>query len=171
MNSERILVGAISDTHINQAGILSPELQQALKEFDRQNIDYLFHLGDFTNFDVYQQLIEKYGKEKVIAVHGNMDGRKSELISQLPEHREITLLNHHILLLHGWGAPINIVDRINRKYDTTPYDLIVFGHTHRHLIIQRGGKWYFNPGPCKSRGSFGLIEITSDEIVPKIVEF
>ena len=132
--------------------------------------DTTFHLGDFTNIGVYRQLVNKYGEERVIAVLGNMDGRNLELSSLLPEFRDLTLLGHHILLLHGWGAPIKIIERISKRYDTSEYDLIVFGHTHRHLLIQKGQKWYFNPGPCKARGSFGFIELTPDEIIPRIVQ-
>ncbi|MHA1777194.1 MAG: metallophosphoesterase family protein [Promethearchaeota archaeon] len=170
MNSDRILIGVLSDTHISSSSGISSELKTALSEFDRLKINYLFHLGDFTNIGVYRQLVNKYGEERVIAVLGNMDGRNLELSSLLPEFRDLTLLGHHILLLHGWGAPIKIIERINKRYDTSEYDLIVFGHTHRHLLIQKGQKWYFNPGPCKARGSFGFIELTPDEIIPRIVQ-
>ncbi|MCF2141990.1 MAG: YfcE family phosphodiesterase [Candidatus Lokiarchaeota archaeon] len=170
MEADKILVGVLSDTHISSSNEISNALESALAEFNNFHIDYLFHLGDFTNVGVYQILIDKYGEDRVIAVHGNMDAMDSQLQKILPAKKEIILMNHRILLLHGWGAPINMIGRIKSRFDLSQYDLIVFGHTHRHLITQRGKKWFFNPGACKNRGSFGLLELTKDEINPRIIQ-
>ena len=57
-------------------------------------------MGDFTNWEVYHELIETFGEEKVHAVKGNMDALDAQLPGILPESKNLTLANQEILEVH-----------------------------------------------------------------------
>ncbi|MHA1519841.1 MAG: metallophosphoesterase family protein [Promethearchaeota archaeon] len=169
MNSSHLRIGVLSDTHISK---ITPNsaFKTVIDAFIREKVDYVFHLGDFTSWNVYQELTETFGEENVHAVRGNMDALDPHISEVLPESKIFTLSGKSILLIHGWGGPLNMINRITQKFDLSQVDLVVFGHTHRHLITQKRGRWYFNPGKCQNGGSYGIIELDSAEITPRIIQ-
>ena len=172
MNSTYLRIGVLSDTHISNLSTIAPNsaFKTTISAFIRENVDHIFHLGDFTSWDLYKELTETFGEDKVHAVRGNMDARDPHISEALPESKTLTLLGKSILLVHGWGGPLNMINRITQKFDLSQVGLVVFGHTHRHLITQKHGRWYFNPGKCQKGGSYGIIEIDSTEITPRIIQ-
>ena len=173
-DKDELLIGVLSDTHVpSRTGKVSDEVFQ---EFLKRNVDYVFHLGDFTSIDIYNQLIDTFGQEKVIAILGNMDF-DSQLKKKLPEKLEFNLFGHKILMIHGMGGPNMIIKRLMKKIENiSDYDLIIFGHTHRPVNEQHDGILFFNPGtttPIDNKftviSSFGFLMINKDEIKPEIV--
>jgi len=65
-DKEELLIGLIGDTHIPSQGPEIPEL--IINDFKKKKIDYLFHLGDYTELKVLTKLQEIFGKDKVIAI-------------------------------------------------------------------------------------------------------
>ncbi len=169
-NKEELLVGLISDTHIPSRG---PEIpKNVIKAILEKNVDYLFHLGDFTTIDIYNELLDVFGKDKVLAVLGNIDNK--ELAAILPLTREIEIYDKKIFITHGSGGPNNIVHHLNKNYDLTKYDVVIFGHTHRPLNETIDGKLYLNPGsPTDKRftdvNSYGFLKISETKLQPEIV--
>ena len=175
IDKQNVLIGVLSDTHVPHRTLVLPHI--IYDHFQSRNVDYVFHLGDFTTFDVYNDLIDRFGKEKVFAVWGNMDF-DDKLRKTLPEKIEMEIIGHKALLLHGMGGPNMIIRRLIKKLDllNSDYDIIIFGHTHRPVNENHDGILFFNPGtttPIDNKftvvSSYGFLNITKDEIVPEII--
>ncbi len=174
-DKEEILIGLLSDTHIPQrTGNLTDVV---LDDFKKRKVDYVFHMGDFTSYGVYKILIDTFGRDKVVAVRGNMDS-DSNLTQKLPEKLEFKIYDHSVLMLHGMGGPNIIIKRLIKKLDllNSDYDIVIFGHTHRPVNEKNNGILFFNPGtttPIDNKftviSSYGYLKITRDAIKPEIV--
>ena len=173
-DKEEILIGLLSDTHIPQRTSRIPSV--VIEDFKKRNVDYVFHMGDFTSFEVYERLIETFGSDKVVAVRGNMDF-DSNLKQTLPEKLEFNIYNFKVLMLHGMGGPNIIIKRLIKKLDllNSDYDIVIFGHTHRPVKEKSNGILFFNPGtttPIDNKftviSSYGYLKITRDAIKPEI---
>ena len=52
-DKDQLLIGLIGDTHLHsQEG---NALKNIIDDFKEKNIDYLFHVGDFTRYKVYNE--------------------------------------------------------------------------------------------------------------------
>jgi len=172
-DKKELLIGVLSDTHVPSRTDNVSEI--VYEEFKNRNVDYIFHLGDFTSFEVYNQLIETFGEDKVIAILGNMDF-DNRLKNKLPDRLELELIGHKILMLHGMGGPNMIIKRLQKKCDLSGFNLVIFGHTHRPVNETHDGILFFNPGtttPIDNKftvvSSFGFLKINEREIKPEIV--
>lgn len=172
---KELLIGVLSDTHIPHRTKIFPEV--VIEDFKKRNVDYVFHLGDFTEYKVYQRLIDEFGKNKIIAVLGNMDfdlGLKDVLQDRI----SLEILGHKILMIHGMGGPNMIIKRLIKKLDllNSGYDVVIFGHTHRPENEMVDGILFFSPGttsPIDNKftvvSSYGYLKITEKKIEPKII--
>jgi hypothetical protein len=166
-----ITIGVISDTHIPSRTSEIPP--QVIEEFSKRNIDYIFHLGDYTELDVYERLKKRFGEEKVIGISGNMDG--NEVNSTLPTNRELELMGYKIFLTHGTGGPNRIIKRLNRDHDLSSYDLVIFGHVHKPINEKHDGILYLNPGTLMDKrfadiNTFGILTLSREDIDFEIIE-
>ena len=169
IEKNEFLIGLISDTHIPSRTPKIP--QEIINDFLDRKVDYIFHLGDYTTLNVYNDLINTFGKEKIIGVSGNMDEQK--ISSQLPKTRDISILNHKVFLTHGSGGPDGIIERLNNNYDLFKYDIVIFGHIHRPIHEKRDGKLYLNPGtPTDKRftkiNSYAYLKLSKNNVDFKI---
>ncbi len=147
-----IKIGVISDTHLKQPDKNLRELIQSLF----QEVDLIFHAGDITEIAV----LNSFAGKEVVAVCGNMDS--PEVRRQLPKQRVLQVGGFQIGLIHGWGAPNGIEERIKEEFPEV--DCIVFGHTHAPAINRRGEILFFNPGSFagglfSAKKSVGLLQI------------
>ncbi len=147
-----IKIGVISDTHLKQPDKKLGELLQG----PFKDVDLILHAGDITEIVVLNSLA---GKE-LVAVCGNMDSL--EVRRQLPKQRLIQLEGFRLGLIHGWGAPNGIEERIKEEF--AEVDCIIYGHTHAPAINQRGEILFFNPGSFagglfSAKKSVGLLQI------------
>ena len=174
-DKEEILIGLLSDTHIPQR--MGDLTDVVLDDFKKRNVDYVFHMGDFTSFEVYERLIETFGSEKVVAVRGNMDS-DSKLKQTLSEKLEFNIFDFKILMLHGMGGPNIIIKRLIKKLDllNSDYDIVIFGHTHRPVNEKHNGILFFNPGtttPIDNKftviSSYGYLRISNEKVEPEII--
>ena len=118
------IVGVISDTH----GLLREEALAALA-----GVDVILHAGDVGSKDIIERL------ETIAPVHavlGNVD--KGDW---LPQSVTVTIEDVRVFMLHNIGD----------LRDTSGYDAVVFGHSHKPLIEQRGGVLLVNPGSAGPR--------------------
>lgn len=144
----KIIVGVISDTHLN--GVEARFISLINQNFT--HCDCVIHAGDIVNDDILS-IIDK----PVYAVRGNMD-----FSSKLPIKRVITILNKKIGIIHGYGHPDGIQQRIKKEFQDV--DCIVYGHTHTPKNDIIDGILFFNPGsPFENRWasqkSIGYLEI------------
>ena len=135
----------LSDTHAHSLEEIPPRTVGALAE-----ADLIIHAGDFTTIDFYNDLA-KLGKVK--AVRGNMDHR--EIRAMLPEKETFTVNGKKIGLIHGWGGPVGLEQKIRPLFDDV--DIIIYGHTHRAKNEFIDDVYFFNPG--SARESYGILEI------------
>jgi len=170
-DKDELLIGLIGDTHIPSR---APEIpKNIISDFKEKNIDYLIHLGDFTELKVFNDLQETFGKDKVIGILGNMDSGKIK--GMLPENLDFDLFGHKIFITHGTGGPNIIIKRLNKMHDLTNYDIIIFGHVHRPYNERwRDGKLYICPGTPTDKvftdiNSYGFLRISKEKIEPEII--
>jgi putative phosphoesterase len=171
IDKEELLIGLIGDTHTTSRGPEIPEF--IIKDFKDKKIDYLVHTGDFTSFKTYKKFQDLFGKEKIIGISGNMD--ESKIRKELPEKIKLDLFGHKIFITHGAGGPHNIIEKLNKRFDLSKYDIIIFGHAHRPFNEKRkDGRLYISPGsPTDKRftdtNSYGYIKISHEKVEPKII--
>lgn len=158
----RILV--ISDTHIPRSAVDMPEA--VYKEIE--NVDMIVHAGDLVEKDFYEKL---KALRDTKAVCGNMDSNELCRILKLKE--EFTVGKFRIGLIHGYGAPANIVETVKSEFKGV--DAIIFGHSHSPLNIMKDGILFFNPGSPTDKifaqsNTYGILEVTDKKIEGKIVK-
>ncbi len=153
-------IGVISDTHLTQSTADLAELLHG----PFKDVETILHAGDLIELAV----LEAFAGRKVLAVCGNMDS--PAVRKQLPAHRVLQAEKFKIGLIHGWGGPRGIEERIAREFKGV--DCIVYGHTHTPAHMERKGVLFFNPGAFgdgwgsgpKSVGVLNLTDTISGQI-------
>jgi uncharacterized protein len=157
-------IAVLSDTHIPATADRLPE---ALLEGMRGS-DLIIHAGDFSEFSVIQEL-EKIAPIECVA--GNMDS--NTIKRQFPVKKILELEGFRIGIMHGYGAPDNLLGCVTKEFVDDKLDCVIYGHSHIPLIKYISGVLYMCPGSPTDKvyapyNSFGVLEI-DDKITPKIV--
>ena len=147
-------IGVLSDTHAASFAEIPEKIVSILSE-----VDMIIHAGDFTAKNVLDGL-KQLGK--VIAVQGNMDSYELKRI--LPEKELITAGGRKIGIIHGWGGPDGIENRIGAMFNDV--DIIVYGHSHQPKNEIIGDILFFNPG--RARNTIGILTV-GDEVDGEII--
>ena len=120
-------IGVLSDTH----GKLREEVVEIL-----QDCDVILHAGDINT----PQVIESLRKiAPLYVVRGNAD---KEWAADLPEQLSEEICGLRIFMVH------------NKKEipeDTTAYDLVITGHSHKYEERETENCFFLNPGSCGPR--------------------
>lgn len=161
-DSETIVIGVISDTHIpTRAKAIPPEV---LKIFE--NASYIIHAGDFVQLSVAEEL-EKIAP--VVGVYGNMD--PISVREKYPRVNSLEVLGWRIGVVHD-GVPLLRSGRLEELAKGEGFDVLIFGHSHRGSI--RGdGVLYVNPGsptqPLFSKTSVAVLWVGRSRVEAKII--
>jgi len=153
----------LSDTHIPRVSTDLPG-----KVYDEiKGADMILHAGDFVDREVLDALKKL---KKVHAVYGNMDS--PELRRILKEKEVIQAGNFKIGLIHGYGAPRDLIGTVKAEFPGV--DAIVFGHSHEPANVVKDGILFFNPGSptdtvFAAKKTFGILEVTDKKIEGRIV--
>ncbi len=155
-------IGVISDTHLGRPD--DRLLAIIRKHF--HDADLILHAGDFVDLSV----LDAFGDLKVLGVCGNMDPPGVE--EEMPAKRVVEVGRFRIGLIHGWGSPVGLEDRLRGVFENV--DCIVYGHSHYPVNRVRDGILFFNPGTaCDKRWSvsntIGILEVGEDSITGRIV--
>lgn len=120
-------IAVISDTH----GLLRDEVRAHLI-----GCDMIFHAGDINKLSI----IEELGNiATTYVVRGNAD---KEWAAALPITNVVEDIGIKVFMIH------------NKKHidvDLTPYDIIIYGHSHKYEETVIDGKTWLNPGSCGPR--------------------
>lgn len=152
-SKKNTIIGVVADTHIPDESDGLP--LQLIDDFKK--VDVIFHLGDFNDLSTYHEL-QKIAP--VVGVYGNTD--ENEIRELLPKQTEIEMHGMKIGLIHGWGPPAKLENRVLEKFKVGIH-LVLFGHPHVPLFRQIEGVNLFNPGsPFLNRhgtGTYGILEL------------
>jgi len=148
-------IGVISDTHIPDK---SKHVPQMILDVFKQ-VDIVVHAGDMVGLEVIAELEAVCAK--VFAVAGNMDSqavKNKYLVKEL-----FDVKGFKIGIMHGWGAPLNLIDVLKTAFKEDNPDIIIFGHSHKPTNELIGTTLFFNPGSATDAAagdnSYGIIEI------------
>jgi putative phosphoesterase len=160
-------IGIISDTHLSS---LTGDFITLVKERFSE-CDMVVHAGDFTSPEVYWYLNEQTSGN-LMAVCGNMD--PPELRKLLPERMIFEKSGIKFGLIHGWGGPHDLEQRIARRFSDEGVNCIIYGHSHNGVSHKRDDILFFNPGSPTDRyhakmNSIGYVTIENGEIFGEIV--
>ena len=145
-------IGIVSDTH----DTVLAALREALA-----GVDEILHAGDIASDEA---LAEIETIAPVTAVRGNMDERA--LADRLSEEEILTRGGVRIALLHGHRVGRASVDDLANRYGDRAVDLVIWGHIHEPVSIERGGVRYFNPGTAGGIGApatCGIVTVTGQD--------
>jgi len=157
-------VGVVSDTHWQAAdGPLPPELF-----YELSGVDLILHAGDLVTIGILDQLTKI---APVQAVAGNMDD--DEIRKRLPAKRIVDIEKVRLGLIHGWGPPQGLPERVLREF-SEDVAVVIFGHSHQPYKEWIDGRLLFNPGNLLSdrfsKGrSYGLLTIEDQQVNGEIV--
>ena len=133
-------IGVISDTH----GLLRPEVLSAL-----DGCEAILHGGDINRQEIIDSL---KALAPVYVVRGNND---KEWANDLPQFLDFELSGLRVLMTHK---------KKDLPRDLTPYDLIVYGHSHKYEESRWGDTLLLNPGSCGPRRFHQAITMAIIEI-------
>ena len=134
MTTSRVVVGLISDTH----GQFRPQIATAFA-----GVDLIVHAGDVGGPSVLAAL---RAIAQVNAVSGNVDDRHDP---NLPRALTLPIGRLTLHVSHGDELGSPKPEPLLAHYDA---DIIVFGHTHRALMVRSGdGRLVVNPGAAGPR--------------------
>lgn len=159
-------IAVFSDTHFDDPRVGISMLSSLVQQYT-PDAELVLHAGDL----VHPDILLAFPDRQVHAVQGNMDPPTGGL----PVRKVISAGHFRIGLIHGWGPPEGMVQRLAETFRDESPDAVVFGHTHEPLCDWVGNTLFFNPGSCTRprRGavpSFGMIEI-GRELSGRIIPF
>ncbi|MBW2146510.1 MAG: metallophosphoesterase family protein [Deltaproteobacteria bacterium] len=155
-----IKIGVLSDTHLLEVDL---RLREIVDTYFAE-VDIIIHIGDMVTSEVlrYLQTVRAGLKPALTleAVHGNMD--YPDVQSLLPGKKVLEVGPFRIGIIHGWGPPGGMEDRIQNQFENV--QCIIFGHTHNPVNRMKNGILFFNPGsPTDKRfarkNTVGILEI------------
>jgi len=132
-----MIVGVLSDTHLRGGKDALAFLECLAREYFAE-AQAVIHAGDLTD----PAILEAFYPLPVYGVRGNMDLAHSDL----PPKRILNLEGFRIGLIHGWGAPCGLEERLLEEFSGENLDCLVYGHSHQPLNEKRGSLLLFNPG-------------------------
>lgn len=144
--SDLHVVGLISDTH----DLVRPDVFSALA-----GVELILHAGDVGDDSVLDELAVI---APVRAVRGNTDAPGNP---RLPASIEMTIGGIRVHVSHGHEVGAPTPERLLARYDA---DVIVYGHTHKQLIVNAESRWVVNPGAAGPR-RFDLLPSVAKMVV------
>jgi uncharacterized protein len=127
------VIGLISDTH----GMVRGSVHGALA-----GVELILHAGDVGGDEILDEL-ELIAP--VLAVYGNTDAPGNPRLAESIE-RTIGGVRVHVSHGHELGSPTPA--KLLERYAA---DVIVYGHTHKQLVVRAGGRLVVNPGAAGAR--------------------
>lgn len=131
--------------------------------------DYIFHLGDNINDARY---LEKKFPGGVHMVKGNCDYDDNGDVEKI-----VDIEGKKFFLTHGDRYGVNYgLEKIFYKGLELCADVIIFGHTHRKVLIKESGVYILNPGSLSlprdnSRSVAKIMMDSSENIDIEFLEF
>lgn len=154
-------IGIISDTHGNKQC-----MDEAISYL--MDCDLIIHAGDNFSDSKYIHSVTKIG---MMAVKGNcdFDNVEDELIFDIEDK--------NIFLCHGdkYGVKYGL-EQLEEKAKEVEANIVIFGHTHTPLCIEKDNILYINPGSVSiprnvNYKSMAILYIDNDNISIEEIKF
>ena len=154
-------IGIISDTHGNKQC-----MDEAISYL--MDCDLIIHAGDNFSDSKYIHSTTKIG---MMAVKGNcdFDNVEDELIFDIEDK--------NIFLCHGdkYGVKYGL-EQLEEKAKEVEANIVIFGHTHTPLCIEKDNILYINPGSVSiprnvNYKSMAILYIDNDNISVEEIRF
>ena len=132
-------IGIMSDSHDNIAKIV-----KAVEVFNTQGVECVFHAGDIIS--PFTAIQFKELKSKLVVIFGNNDGEKTFLYERFKPIADI--YKNFFGSIDGDKVKLAMFhepEEIDFLRDTSGFDLIIYGHTHK-VDIRKGKVMVVNPG-------------------------
>ena len=157
-------IGILSDSHDRL-----PALQQAIALLKEQQVEAIFHAGDFVApFAAKLLTSDALGGLPLYCIYGNNDGERAGLKNVLPQvvdgPLQVELAGKQLVMHHflGWLDEEDIADA----------DVVITGHDHQLLIEQHDDKLFINPGECCGwlTGRCTCVVLDTDTLATQVIE-
>jgi len=151
-------IGILSDTH----SYLDPSI---FKYFE--NCDEIWHLGDFGNTELVNQLTQF---KKLRAVYGNIDGH--DIRKVYPEELFFELEGFRVYFKHIGGYPGRYAQKVKEKLISNNINLFLSGHSHILKVIpdKSLNLLHINPGAAGKEGFHRVRTIIRMDLNNKKIE-
>ncbi|MEK7210935.1 MAG: metallophosphoesterase family protein [Candidatus Binatota bacterium] len=151
---KKSLIGVISDTH----GLIRPESLRALR-----GAELIIHAGDIGKPDVIETL---KSIAPVVAIRGNNDREK--WARKFPETAVVKVGKIRIHVIHN-------VKELEIDPAAAGFRVVISGHSHRPLVLRRGGVLFLNSGSAGPRRfklpvAVARLSIKGESVSPRILE-
>ncbi|MFQ5756821.1 MAG: metallophosphoesterase family protein [Acidiferrobacterales bacterium] len=148
------VVGVISDTH----GLVRPQALDALR-----GSDLIIHAGDIGTPEVLDEL---NAIAPVFAVRGNVD--RGAWADNLPLSEVVQAGDKSLYVLHN-------LDELDLDPLAAAMHAVITGHSHRPMIREHDGVFYFNPGSAGPRRftlpvAVGRLRVCDDRLEGEIIK-
>jgi putative phosphoesterase len=152
--AQALRVGVLSDTH----GLLRPEARAFLV-----GCDYIIHGGDIGTAAVLQEIA---AIAPLTAVRGNID--TGAWARELRDTELVRLGGVFAYVIHD-------LKRLDLEPQAAQVNVVISGHSHQPLILERDGVLFLNPGSCGPRRfrlpiSIGELRITGTRLQARTIE-
>lgn len=145
-------------------------MNKSLKQFEKENCDYLICLGDLLYHGPRNDLPKDYApkevaamlnkiKDKMITVRGNCDSEVDQMMLEFPilsEYTHLLIDGHRFFLTHGHHYHADALPPLSKN------DVLVYGHYHVPIAMKKEGIFILNPSsvslPKAGTQSFGIYE-------------
>ncbi|MBN2635767.1 MAG: metallophosphoesterase family protein [Prolixibacteraceae bacterium] len=133
-------IGLLSDTH----GFLHPRLFSFF-----ENVDELWHAGDFGNIETADQLATI---KPLKGVYGNIDGQDVRIA--YPQHQRFKCEDVNVWITHIGGYPGKYERYVMPGIFKNPPDLFISGHSHilKAIYDKKLNLLHMNPGAAGING-------------------
>lgn len=166
-------IGVISDSHDNLFA-----MREALKVFQSENVDFIFHCGDMVAPFALKVLLEAETPLRI--VFGNNDGERivnRTLIEKHSAHKlaEWVLVEEidgrSIAMTHG-----HVPEMVDCLLKSDRHDIVLTGHTHQRVeTVLDNGVLHVNPGETcgwvTGHASIAIIELEPISVSFKDIDF
>lgn len=154
----------VSDTHDNVKNF-----NKIIDFLNKEKIDFILHCGDICNQETISEAVKNF-RGKIKFVRGNGDFS----LDNVPEKIELELGNKKIAFVH-------YPDIAKKMAESSKYDLVFYGHTHRPWEETIGSPStgsgracrLVNPGEVagqRYKACFAIYDTQTDKLELKILE-
>ncbi|MCK9172573.1 MAG: metallophosphoesterase [Desulfuromonas thiophila] len=158
-------LAVVSDSHWRNVAD-GQELVENLLTGPFATADAVLHAGDLVTPDA----VLLFAPLPLYAVAGNCDSG-----SDLPTRRLLRFGRWRIGLVHGWGPPAGLEQRVLQVFADQTIDVLVFGHSHVPLCRRIGSLLLLNPGSLTAgrgamRRSAALLYLGDQDVRAEVID-